>query len=154
LLVRSLFRELMLRAEVLARLRGDASLNEPVRAAALAIAERWPEDPDSLNISSWAVVWYPNGRHADYLQALRYAEEAAHLLPDDPGIVNPLAVALYRVGHYREALDALRRSEQLWAKTRPNDNPNWGDVAFLAMVHHQLGQQDEARRYLKQYREL
>jgi Flp pilus assembly protein TadD len=61
-------------------------------------------------------------------------------------------IALYRLGRYREARDILDRARSLKA-TYP-DGPEPPDLAFLAMTHHQLGQSDEARKYMQQLREL
>jgi hypothetical protein len=150
--VRSLIREHPLHDEVLERLRSDRALSEPVRAAALGLAEQWPGDPDRLEMASWNVVMFPNGNHDDYLLASRWAEEAMRLNPEYYDIVNTMGVALYRVGRYQEALETLHRSEQLRARTPFGRRPS--AIAFLAMAHHQLGHRDEARAYLEKTRAM
>jgi tetratricopeptide (TPR) repeat protein len=65
------------------------------------------------------------------------------LAPENGTYVKTLGAALYRVGRYEEALEALRRAAALNAATHGEPTPP--DVAFLAMTHHRLGHAPEAR---------
>ena len=67
--------------------------------------------------------------------------------PDDVAYRNTLGVAQYRVGLFEDALATFTRSEIL-------NGAIPGDVAFIAMAHHQLGHADEARAALKRLRAL
>ena len=58
--VRSLFRPGLSRTEVLAALRAQRGLSEPVRQEALALAERLPGVPHYLNMASRAVAGRPS----------------------------------------------------------------------------------------------
>ena len=59
-----------------------AALSESVRKQALALAERYSDDPNRLNDASAAVVRRGNAAAAAYRLALRQAEAACRLSPD------------------------------------------------------------------------
>jgi hypothetical protein len=60
-------------------------------------------------------------------------------------------VAYYRVGNYEKALDVLSRSDKINALKDKGSYP--ADLAFLAMVHRQLGHAKEAEAKLELLRE-
>jgi Flp pilus assembly protein TadD len=62
--------------------------------------------PVLLNIRSWSLVSKPGLRADQYQLALRYAEAACKLAPDDASDLNTLGVARCRVGQYAEAIAA------------------------------------------------
>src|SRR5262249_9351672 len=111
-LVRSLFAQPLLRSDVLAAIRVDVTISEPVREAALKLAETFPEKAGALIDASWAVVRQPGVDAATYQRALRQAEAACRLVPDEGECLLTLGVAYYRVGKYPEALQTLTRSER------------------------------------------
>jgi WD40 repeat protein len=149
-LVDSLFDRLFLRDEVVDRIRSDAGLAEAVRRAALPMAQAHYENATHLNEASWETVRQAGSAMASYQRALRFAEAACRLAPNHGFYLNTLGVAQYRCGLYREALDTLRRSDELNAKSSGRSLP--ADLAFLAMAAHQLGQTDEAKAYLERLR--
>lgn len=152
-LVDSLFDQLILRSEVVATLKGDPSLDDTARQAALSLAEvHWQESATQLNDASWKVVKAPGADPAAYRLALRRAEAACRLEPEEGAIVNTLGVAQYRAGMHKEAVDTLLRAEKLHQATSPN-TVFW-DVVFLAMARWQLGHKDRARADLDRAREL
>jgi predicted NACHT family NTPase len=116
-LVQFLFAKQLPRSDVLATIREDATIGEPVREAALKLAETFPEDANALNNASRAVVRQPGADAAAYQRALRQAEAACRLAPDNANYLNTLGVAYYRVGKYPEALQALTRSDWVHALT-------------------------------------
>jgi eukaryotic-like serine/threonine-protein kinase len=77
-------------------------------------------------------------------QALVLARRRADLNPD-PASEQTLGLALYRAGRFAEAEAHLSRSLVR--------NPDWNlhpeNWLILAMIHHQLGRPDEARRWLE-----
>jgi tetratricopeptide (TPR) repeat protein len=146
-LVESLYAKAMLRSEVLESLRGDASLSEPVRRQALALAEQVPENPNRLLPASQNVVRQPGGEPATYRLALRRAEAGCALMPNSEYGLRTLGMAQYRVGQYREALDTLTQAGQLLP-----DGPSPEVLAFLALSQYQLGQTDQARTTLDSLR--
>jgi hypothetical protein len=149
--VASLYGEPMFRPEVLASLRTDASLTEPVRRAALALAEQVPEFPGRLSAASWQVVSRPDAGVAAYGLALRRAEAARRLVPNDLEILNTLGVAQYRLGQDREAVATLSQAERL--NTALENPPSPAHLAFLALAQHRLGQADQARAALDRLRQ-
>src|SRR5262249_10315403 len=84
--------------------------------------------------------------------ALRQAEAACRLIPDDGYSLTALGIAEYRVGKYREAVATLERADRLKKDLRQSPDPR--DLAFLALAHHHLGQADPARAALSRLREL
>jgi WD40 repeat protein len=134
-LVQQLFTKLMLRSDVLAAIRGDASLSEAVRQEALKLAETLQENASALNGRSWTVVRRPGADAAAYQLALRQAEAACRLAPNVPGYINTLGVAYYRVGKYAEAVAALEKC----LPEHGSKGIEAYDLYFLAVCHHQLG---------------
>jgi hypothetical protein len=104
-----------------------------------------------LNNSSWAVVRQPGAAAAAYGQALREADEACRLAPDDGSIRNTLGAAQYRVGQYQAALQTLTQSDQLNSARFKDSIP--ADLALLAMARHHLGHKEQAQANLGRLRE-
>ena len=82
--------------------------------------------------------------------------------------LNTLGAALYRAGQWQDAVDILAKSrsaymqaasaadlrgdaEAAWLMPRQDGRPT--DWLFLAMANHQLGQQSEAKEWLKRAQE-
>jgi WD40 repeat protein/tRNA A-37 threonylcarbamoyl transferase component Bud32 len=145
-LVQSLFARPLVRGDVQDSLRADATLSEPARAEALALAEHYPEDEFSLNHTSWGVVQRPGDTPAAYLWALRLAEAASRLAPDNGSFLNTLGVAQYRAGRYQDAVATLTRSDQLNSQMFGGSRP--ADLAFLAMAYFRLGELEKAQAAL------
>src|SRR5262249_54669500 len=70
-----------------------------------------------------------------YRFALKQAEVAARLAPDQARHRTALGMAHYRLGQYKEALATLTQAEQTSAGSP-------ADLAFLAMTQHQLGHKE------------
>ena len=132
-----------LKDELIERLRVDSTRGAPVRAAALALLEPLDDDPEVLEWVSWKVVRAPDARPDDYLRALRRAEAAVRLAPENGIYSKTLGVALYRVGRYKEAREVLGRAKALGTAQLGGPTPT--EVAFLAMAHHRLGDTAAAR---------
>jgi tetratricopeptide (TPR) repeat protein len=116
-LVDSLITKPLLRADVQERLRQDVSLNSEIRDAALLMAAQLVEDADDLHNESWRIAASPNAEKDAYRRALRWAEAAVKLKPDDSHFVNTLGILQYRNGLYRIAIATLMRSLE-WHRTR------------------------------------
>lgn len=142
-----LFDRLLIRADVLDSVRTDPALDPEVRAAALALAETWPESELALNNAAWTLVKLPNRPQADSRRGLRLADRACQLEPDNRVYVNTLGVAQYRAGQYENALATLTRANQLNGAREP------ANLVFLAMSQHRLNQA-AARTTLEQLREV
>ena len=140
-LVEPLFAKPLLRSEVLATLRADAGLREPVRQEALKLAETLPENAPRLNDVSWAVVRQPGTDTATYQRALCQAEAACRAAPDVADYLTTLGAAYYRVGKYPDAVAALEKS----LPTNASSGGDAWDLYFLAMCHYRLGNAAKAR---------
>jgi WD40 repeat protein/serine/threonine protein kinase len=140
-IIEPLFAKPLLRSEVLAAIHAHAGLSEPVREEALELAETLPENAPHLNEASRAVVRQPGGDAAAYRQALRQAEAACRLAPNDADYLNILGMAYYRTEKYREAAAALEKSCPGHAST----GEDAADLYFLALCHYRLGNAAKAR---------
>jgi len=143
-----LLAERLPREEVLQRVTGDTTITEPVRQQAIQLVEQGIAQ--THNDASW-VVARPDRSKLAYRAALRRAEDACRMAPDEGTFLNTLGVALYRVGQYAESLRTLHRSDELNSKRSGNSLPS--DIAFQAMAHHQLGEKDKAAELLARLRE-
>jgi len=152
-LVAALYAQALFRPEVLARLRQDASLTEPVRREALALAEQVPEQPEQLDAAGRAAVQPPDAEPAAYRRALRQAEAACQLVPNEGRFLTTLGIARYRTGQYEEAVTALMQADRI-RKDNWNGMSFPGDVAFQALARYRLGQRDQALALLGRLREL
>jgi len=140
----------MFRPEALASLRGDTALRESVRRCALDLAGHLPEYPSCLNNASWSVVQRPDAEAAAYERALRQAELACRLVPQEGDFLTTLGAAQYRVGHDAEAAATLTLADQILPKT--GGVPTEARLAFLALTFHRLGKREEARTALRRLR--
>jgi len=140
----------LFRPEVLASLRGDAALSESVRRSALDLAGHVPENPYGLNQASWSVVQRPDAGAAAYQRALRQAEQACRLVPQDGEFLATLGAAQYRVGNDREAVATLTLADQIMTRIDPSMMVE--RLAFLALAQHRLGNPEEARTALGRLR--
>jgi eukaryotic-like serine/threonine-protein kinase len=143
------------KTKVVEAIQADVSLADSDRTSALRIAKAMSEDPLTmsedpllLNNTSWLLAREPKRTPDEYRRAVRYAEAACRLVPQESTFVNTLGDARYRAGQYREALDDLNRSLKLNAAQFGGPSP--ADLAFLAMAQHRLGQNAEARKTLDQ----
>jgi WD40 repeat protein/serine/threonine protein kinase len=150
--IRLLYAKLGSKAEVIQQIDQDTGLGAEVRQKALEMTKRWREDPSLLNFRSWTVVARRDAEPESYVLALRRAEAACRLEPNNGAYLNTLGVALYRTGRYQEALDTLARSDRIQSALGPGRRPE--DVAFLAMAQHKLGRQDKAQELLGDLRRL
>jgi tetratricopeptide (TPR) repeat protein len=104
-------------------------------------------DPHSAlgcNQLAWLLVAGPPELR-DPAEALPLARRAVALAPAQHLYHNTLGVALYRNGHYKEAIDALDTSLK-----GSQGKADAFDLYFLAMCHHRLGAEAAARDCLDQ----
>jgi WD40 repeat protein/serine/threonine protein kinase/Flp pilus assembly protein TadD len=101
-------------------------------------------DPGSAPGAAWACVLNP-GAVDDYGPVVRLASVTVQEVPGvttrRPGPLIVLGAALYRAGQYREALERLNEAVTLRNGNVPQA---W---AFLALVHHRLGNATEAKNW-------
>jgi tetratricopeptide (TPR) repeat protein len=141
-----------LREFVIERLHADRELREPVRDAALRLAERYVDYPDQLETACWQAIWAPTHDAEQVRLAVAWGEAAGRLAPDDWVILGTLGVAQYRAQQYETTLDTLRRSDQIALETR--GRASWRNAVCMAMALHKLGRTEEARAELDRAYEL
>jgi WD40 repeat protein/serine/threonine protein kinase len=152
--VQALYSRLLLKERVLREVRADRWLDENDRRFAVEVAQTQSEDPFWLNEAAWKVVRAPGGKKEDYGLALQEATAAVQAEPGNGSYLNTLGVAQFRAGEYSKAISTLTESEKLNAKSVHSPTARVGDIAFLALAQHQLGQKNEAQTTLARLREL
>jgi Flp pilus assembly protein TadD len=150
-LVEPLFAKLLSREDVLKSLRHNGALSELVRTQALMLARRYRANVDPLNNASWSVARLTHGGAAAYRLALRQAETACQLSPENGIFLRTLGVAQYRVGQNREAAATLLHADELNSVQLGESLPS--NLAFLALAQHRLGQTEKAHATLNRLRE-
>jgi tetratricopeptide (TPR) repeat protein len=150
-LVADLFRQMGFRTSVLERLRTLPGMNPTRRQEALAAAQSYPENPETLNNLAGELVKLPGRAMSDYRKAVRYSEGACQLAPKNGLYLNTLGVAYYRVGNDEKALETLLRADSINKTQFQGSIP--ADLAFLAMTQQRLGHAKEAQAELQRLRE-
>jgi tetratricopeptide (TPR) repeat protein len=95
-----------------------------------------------LNLAAWRLATAPDPKARDPARAVEFAKEAVVLMPNEHW--NTLGAAHYRAGDGKAAIAALERSME------DRDGGDSFDWFFLAMVHWQMGENDEARKWYDQ----
>jgi serine/threonine-protein kinase len=96
------------------------------------------------NAEAWRLVAGPPERR-DPPRALTLARQAVKRVPKEPAYWNTLGVALYRCGHYDEAVTWLERS-----LAAGKGDARCLDLVFLAMCYQRLGKTARARECFDQ----
>jgi len=148
-LVDALFADSLTTRQVVAQLRRDTSLNEPVRTAALKLARNrldvwWFEE---AVIDIWLLITSTDALTDDYRRVLDWIEEARRRAPFMGDLFSAEGAAQYRLGSYEEALTVLRRAAELHVGRREPV-----DYALMAMCLHRLERPAEARKALERMR--
>jgi eukaryotic-like serine/threonine-protein kinase len=150
LLVRRLVRQYPLKEDLIRSIQRQTTIREAVRQQALRVAGHYVENPLDLNKSSWDAVRRPGKKASSYAQALRFAEVACRLAPEERAYQATLGAAQYRSDRFRDALQTLTHCDVADA-SRP-DGPRPAVLAFLAMTQYRLGNQADARATLERLR--
>jgi WD40 repeat protein len=109
-LIGPLFQRLLLKEDVIARLRSDLTFSPSLREAALTAAATWNEDAVGLNDASLEIVHSAGRSRTDFERALRFSKAACRQEPENGDFLNTLGVAQYRAEQYKKALFTLTRS--------------------------------------------
>jgi tetratricopeptide (TPR) repeat protein len=100
-----------------------------------------PKNHIALNKISWFLATAPDPKARDGKRAVELAKEAVEFDPKDGNYWSTLGVAQYRVGEWKNGIDALTKSDELRKGEMFSFN-----AFFLAMAHWQLGEKEEARK--------
>jgi hypothetical protein len=138
------------RPDILSALRESTRLSDAVRHEAFAQAEHYVENPAGQHTFSRSVVRHPDRSLSAYGLAVRQAEAACRLCPNNRDYLVTLGMARSRVGEHEEALRTLERACRLFSGTA-NEPPAL--LAFLAMTQHRLGKGEQAQVTLARLRE-
>jgi WD40 repeat protein/serine/threonine protein kinase len=173
-LVEFLYKKPLRKEDVIKCLLNSKTISPPVKNKAMQLAHQYHEetDPDRYYSACWMLVRQPYLNIYQYDYALAQAEAACQLAPERAKYLGTLGAAQYRRGKYKEALASLTQTDRaisvddvsaavsaIAAGTVPLLNlalllkkGNRLDLAFLAMTHHQLGQEKEAQGALARLR--
>jgi serine/threonine protein kinase/Flp pilus assembly protein TadD len=102
-----------------------------------------PKNVHALNSLAWFLATSADPVLRNPKQAVKHAEQATTLAPNDAGNWNTLGVAQYRNGNSAAAIEALTKSIKL------GKGGNGTDFFFTAMAHWQLGHKDQAAELYK-----
>jgi tetratricopeptide (TPR) repeat protein len=149
--VNDLYKELGLRQEVLASLHKYTTLNKCDREFAFQVARTHPENFAQLSQVVWKVVMTRDAGKDAYDLAIRQAQAAINLKPQDGYLLKTLGVAQYRAGRYTDAMETLTKSAKLNGSKQRSDRT---ELAFLSMTQHQLGKTDDAKATLARLRDV
>jgi tetratricopeptide (TPR) repeat protein len=145
------------------------------REKALALIDQYREEQDAerYHEAAWAIVRQRYCNTFQHRFAISQAETACRLAPEQGKYLTTLGAAQYRAGQYPEAQATLAQAERLHrtalaslvlrARHIPQGLvPLWeaqalreaipANLAFQAMTHHQLGQQELAQAALARLR--
>jgi WD40 repeat protein len=122
-----------------------------VRQEALAQAEQYIENPEQQNVLSRDTARRPGQAPSAYGLALRQAQAACRLCPDNAAYLTTLGMAHYRLQEYPLALEALGQAQRRYEGAGQAAPPAL--LALLAMAQHQLQHHRDACRTLGQLRE-
>jgi WD40 repeat protein len=147
-----LMRRFKLKDAARAEAEADPALADELRAAILRRLDSAVEDINDLNTAAWELVVSPDRNSDDYARALRFAQAAAKGDAQPLEALNTLGVAQYRAGRFRDAIESLTKCDE--RRVKEEGKPDFADLAFLAMAHHQLGQHTEAASVLARLRAL
>jgi WD40 repeat protein len=143
-------------AEAGEAIRAAAGLDDDVRRVALELARRYPPDVWAIIFAAREVAARPGKRPAEYERALRMSETALAASQGSDtfeGIMmNTVGWLQYRLGRLEQARVVLERS----AAINPGDEyfqySDAYDAVILALVAHDMGHEDRARKYLQRAR--
>jgi tetratricopeptide (TPR) repeat protein len=144
-----LFARPLPKADVIEYLRGSTTIRARAQQMALALVGRYHEetDADSYHRASWAAVRQRYLNSFQYRFALMQARRACCLAGDRAGYRTALGAAQYRVGRYLEALETLRQANR-------DEKLVLANLAFQAIVQHQLGRTEVAQATVVRLREM
>ncbi len=94
-----------------------------------------------LNGVAWVLATHAEPARRDPVRAVRLANEAIGLNPQEGSFRNTLGAALYRAGRWNDAIAAFDKSMEM---CKGGDSSDW---FFVAMARWRLGEKDKAREW-------
>jgi WD40 repeat protein len=155
-IVNGLTTKSLTKEELIGDLHSDPTINELVRREALAIIERYREDPSRLLSQASQVITRPGASVDEYTQALRRVERAAQLEPENRDCFNMVGIGHYRLGQFDKASEILEQADSRYrgrplpgemGLPRVTGGAPW-NLAFLAMTYQKLGKSHRAKATL------
>jgi tetratricopeptide (TPR) repeat protein len=133
-----------------ARIRLEAGWLDEYRRDCAEMIERFgrTDKAGEANSVAWACVLAPDAL-PQWPKAIALAEKAVGDDPRSADYAQTLGAVLYRAGRLPDAIQRLTEADRLVTdpsdpNSRPSPAPTW---FFLAMAHHRLGHEDEARKW-------
>jgi serine/threonine protein kinase/tetratricopeptide (TPR) repeat protein len=103
------------------------------------------ESADDLDLMSALLFLVPDPKFRDLNRALSLAQKALQVAPSDWNIWNTLGIIHYRLGNWKEAVEALQKSMDLLPVKYEFYN-----TPFLAMAYWKLGDKEQGRKWFAQ----
>src|SRR5262249_3871196 len=101
-----------------------------------------PNRTGAYNCLAWVAATSPDPKCRDPANAVKLAQKAINLDPQDGILWNTLGVSQYRAGDWKDATVALEKSKELMGDKELSLN-----AFFLAMAHWQLGHKPDAQKW-------
>ncbi|MHC4427667.1 MAG: hypothetical protein ACYS0D_03575, partial [Planctomycetota bacterium] len=98
----------------------------------------------ALGNLAWKIAANPDLGEDEYRVAFRGVERALAEKPESPAFINTLGVLRYRLGEHEAAVETLAVSHAYYSQQYEGGVP--ADLAFMALAHHALGHESEARQ--------
>ena len=147
-IVNQLYRDLGMTDKVLESLNSNTSLDQPTKELAIQFSEIRREIPYELYGESWSIVKDREHGRPSYQDALKRIEKAIEKHPNRHPYQLTLGLALYRLGDYKQATEALERCSNLRnLQGIPEDSSLVDFYSIMAMASYQQEQAEEARQY-------
>jgi hypothetical protein len=151
-IVEGLFDELIFTKDVVAHLESDMELDDEIRREAIEFALLQEDNPYLLYHASLHQI-RKDLEAGDFRGSVRYARALARLVPDlSSHLPDHVGPALYRCGHYDEAVEQLRRYDESYSGEP--DERLVRCLGYLAMAGRRLGRREEAHEAFVRFRTL
>jgi tetratricopeptide (TPR) repeat protein len=104
------------------------------------LRDRWAGTHNNL---AWVLAIRPDWNRPSAAEGLEHAQKAVDLQPESDDRWHTLGVAHWRLGHWKQTLECLKKSRQLEISPGPSSS---FQLFFEAMAYSGLGDRDKARR--------
>jgi WD40 repeat protein/serine/threonine protein kinase len=142
-LLEFLFAKPLCRTDVVTHLSTSPTVRPQVRQKALTLVQHYREETaaERFHQVSWSTSLQPHLNAFQYRFALRQAETACRLKPEQGTYLTALGVAQYRAAEWKAAIASLERSMHL------RGGGDGKEEFFLSMAHWRLNNKKVARKW-------